>query len=305
MRYLLPFIFAWALANTALGQTVKHVVVLGIDGLSVPGFVRAKKPNIDQLLANGSHTLNAKTVFPTVSSPSWSSIICGAPPSHHQVWSNDWKRTELAGKTYCGQAVGEQFPTIFKVLRAQYPQADIATFYHWDGFGRLLEDSVCTTKQTCKDETETAVRAAAYIRARKPLFTFLQLDHVDHAGHEYKWDSELYVASVNKTDSLVGLVMEAVRQAGLERETVFLFVSDHGGIEKKHGGTTPAEVDVPWLIAGAGIRRGHVLTGAVDSYDTASTVAYLLGCPVPTCWTGRVITEALAAPGQSQGGSKR
>jgi hypothetical protein len=53
---------------------------------------------------------------------------------------------------------------------------------------------------------------------------------------------------------------------------------------------------VPWLIAGAGIRRGQVLAGAVDSYGTASTVACLLGCPPPPCWTGRVITEALAAP---------
>jgi predicted AlkP superfamily phosphohydrolase/phosphomutase len=146
MRYLLAIFCFLVFVEASVGQTVKHVVVLGIDGLSVPGFVRAKKPHIDQLLASGSHTLNAKTVFPTVSSPSWSSIICGAPPSHHQVWSNDWQRTELAGKTFCGQAAGQQFPTIFKVLRAQYPQADIATFYHWDGFGRLLEDSVCTTK---------------------------------------------------------------------------------------------------------------------------------------------------------------
>jgi hypothetical protein len=48
---------------------VKHVVVIGVDGMSPDGIRKASTPHIDALIKNGAHTFKAQAVMPSVSSP--------------------------------------------------------------------------------------------------------------------------------------------------------------------------------------------------------------------------------------------
>jgi predicted AlkP superfamily pyrophosphatase or phosphodiesterase len=288
MRYFL--FLALFLSFSAFAQ--KRVVVIGLDGLSPDGIRNASTPVLDSLMKNGSYSLNAKAVYPSSSSPNWASMITGTSPAHHEIWSNDWKRTDIADKSYCGGPNGQLYPTIFRAVREQKNEADIACFYDWDDFGRLLEDNVCTVKEDRKGEDDTAQRAAEYIAANAPLFAFVHLDHVDHAGHDAGHGTPAYYKSVSKADSLIGTIMNAIRASGKAGETVVLITADHGGVGKGHGGTSRAEMTIPWIIAGKGIRKNHELSTAIDTFDTAVTVAKVLKVKPFECWTGKAIVEA-------------
>ena len=143
-----------------------------------------------------------------------------------------------------------------------------------------------------KGEGDTASQAADYIATNAPLFTFIHLDHVDHAGHDAGHGTPAYYLSVSKADSLIGEIMNAVRASGKADETVFLVTADHGGVGKGHGGHSAAEMNIPWIIAGKGIRKNHELKTPVDTFDTAVTVAKVLGVKPYECWTGEAVAEA-------------
>jgi predicted AlkP superfamily pyrophosphatase or phosphodiesterase len=298
MKILLIFCigFITALSSNAQQFTqVKHVVVIGVDGMSPDGIRKSNTPNLDGLVKNGAHSFKALAVMPSVSSPNWASIIMGASPAEHEISSNDWERTDIKDKTYCGGKKGETFPTIFKVIRENNPKADIACFYDWDGFGRLVEPGVPTLIADALGEDRTTSEAATYIAANKPFFTFIHLDHVDHAGHEFGHGTADYFASVEKADRLIGEILAGLRQADIHNQTLVLVTADHGGKGKGHGGDTPEERNIPWIIAGPGVKKGHTIAGPINTYDTAATIAYALGYTAPACWTGKPVKAAFEA----------
>lgn len=88
-------------------------------------------------------------------------------------------------------------------------------------------------------------------------------------------------------------MIQATKDAGIYDETVFIISSDHGGIDKGHGGITLREMETPLVMAGPGISNTGRLKSAVMQTDIAPTIAALLRLSVPQAWTGRPISEAL------------
>ncbi len=276
---------------------IEHVLVVGVDGLSPDGIRQSDTPTLDSLMQRGASTLTAQAVMPSSSSPNWASIIMGAPPALHTVTSNDWEPADIRDSVFCGNEPGQHWPTIFRVLRETYPDADLACFYDWSGFGRLVEPGVATVLSDTRGEDRTAREATHYLGQHQPLFTFVHLDHVDHTGHAHRWGSPEYKAAVEKADRLIGQIVQGLRQAEIADNTVILVTSDHGGAGTSHGGDSPAEVTIPWIIAGPGIQAGATVADSVRTFDTAATVAYLLGATPPDCWVGQPITSILTSEG--------
>jgi arylsulfatase A-like enzyme len=86
--------------------------------------------------------------------------------------------------------------------------------------------------------------------------------------------------------------MSELRDAGLLSSTAILISADHGGVGKSHGGSTMTEVEIHWLLYGPGVAKGKELTVPINTYDTAPTVANILGIKPSPCWLGRTVTEA-------------
>jgi len=270
-----------------------HVVILGFDGLSPDGVQNSKTPVMHEMMRRGAYTLHARGVIPTVSSPNWASMIMGAGPAEHGVTSNEWQPDKFEIAPLC-TGDGGFFPTIFGVTRAQKPAATIGVFHDWDGFGRLLEGKSVDVLKHGEGPDATMDMAIAFVKERKPAFTFVHCDHVDHAGHQFGHGTPEYYDSVAKADALVGRMLAALKEAGIADRTIVLITADHGGVGKKHGGMTMAELEIPWIVTGPGVAAGRELKTAVRTYDTALTVAYLLGVKPPECWIGRPVMEAFA-----------
>ena len=285
--FIIAFCFSYS-------QKIKHVIVLGIDGCDIQGLTLAQTPNIDSLVAHGSWTYEAKAQMPTVSSPNWASIIDGVPPKEHGIWSNSWQRKQIKDSVYCGGKKGHVFPTIFRVLRESDRHAQICCINEWWSFRRLVEDGVCSIRQRTVLEGITDFRVPTVISVRKPKFLFIHFNDVDETGHKYgHGNTKQYISAIERVDHSIGKIIKAVKRAHMLESTVFVIISDHGGIGHGHGGSTPQEVNVPFVFSGAGIKQNHHIKSYVNNYDLSPTIARLLNAKVPACWQGKVIEEIL------------
>ena len=270
---------------------IEHVVIIGIDGMSPDGIQKAKTPTLDSMIRNGAATMHARSVLPSSSSPNWASMIMGADTEQHGVTSNGWEKFDHQLPPVVVTKNGT-FPTIFTLFKDQQPEAHVGAIYDWDGFGRLFEKSDVDFDIDGDHEDNTTQAAVNYIKEHKPKFTFVHLDHVDHAGHSLGHGSPEYYKSVEKADSLIAKIVNSTKDAGIFEKTMFIISADHGGLGFGHGGESLAEMEIPFILYGAGIKKGYKIDETVYQYDNAPTVAYAMGLQMPQAWIGRPIKGA-------------
>ena len=294
MRLLIGFLAAWW---SAVAAPPAHVIFIGVDGMGAEGVTAMRQagrvPNLEALMKRGAWTLKARVVMPSVSSPNWASAIMGAGPEQHGITSNNWERDKFTIAPVC-KGSEDIFPSLVGTWRAARPKAKIAVIHDWDGFGRLVEKSAATLVEPVKGGAQkTMDRAVEYWKRERPELMLVHLDDVDHAGHEHEWRSAKYLDAIAEADGQIGQMVRAVTEAGQLDRTLFVVLADHGGVGKKHGGESMAEVEIPWMLAGPGVANGRQILEPVSIIDTATTIAHVSGVKVPDCWIGRVPRSAL------------
>jgi hypothetical protein len=294
---LATLLTALAGAGAAVAQTTDraragHVIIIGVDGLSPDGVMKAETPTLHHMMENGSWSLHARGVMPTTSGANWASVIDGAGPEQHGVTSNDWQVGEFNFPTSVTGS-GGFFPSIFQVLTDQHPEWEVGSIYNWEGFGNLYDHRFVDHDVHGASEDETAALAADYITAKRPNFLFVHFDHVDHAGHEFGHGTPQYYDAVAKADTLIARIRQATVEAGIADDTVILVTSDHGGVGKGHGGESLAELEIPWIAYGKDINPGVEIDLPINTFDTPATAAWLLGADIPYAWLGRPVRPAL------------
>lgn len=272
-------------------QIAQHVIVIGIDGLSPDGIRNADTPVMDSMIADGSSSMHARAVMPSSSGANWGSMIMGAGPEQHGIISNDWKTDsfELHPTVTRNKNL---FPTVFAVIRDQRPDAQIGAILDWNPISNFIEEDVTDYMGLPENEDETTKEVVDYIRNQSPDFLFVHIDHVDAAGHSQGHGTEPYYQAVAKADSLIGEIVKATEEAGISDETVFIISSDHGGVGFGHGGNTPAEMEIPFIVYGNGVKQGHELNFPINTFDNPATVLFALGLDIPYEWIGRPVKAA-------------
>ena len=133
--------------------------------------------------------------------------------------------------------------------------------------------------------------AENYIKEKQPTLLAVCFDNPDHVGHKAGHDTPEYYAKLKELDSYVGRIVQAVKDAGMLKETIFIVTADHGGIKKGHGGKTMQEMETPFIISGKNVRNNGVFHESMMQYDVASTIAYIFGLRQPQVWIGRPMTQ--------------
>jgi uncharacterized sulfatase len=106
-------------------------------------------------------------------------------------------------------------------------------------------------------------------------------------GEEIKSCLRAYYASTTFMDKQVGRVFAALKDLGLENNTVVVFWGDHGWCLGEHGQWQKnmlfePSAKVPFIMAGPGIYRGgvcHRTTEHLDIYPTLAEICGLEGAP--------------------------
>ena len=272
----------------------RHVILIGIDGMGAQAFQAARTPNLKRLARQGALSLKARSVMPTVSSPSWGSILTGAGPEQHGITSNSWHvdRFDIAPTDKDEDGF---FPSIFTLIRRQMPEAETAVFYDWDALANLFNNKVLSRVEFSKTYPETFAKAIPYILEKRPQLVFLYIGRPDDVGHEFGYDSEEFYQSCAEVDVKVGELLDALGKTDWGGRSTVLAVVDHGGIGRGHGGESMIEVEVPWIISGPGIIRNRIIEQPVNILDTAPTIALILGLEPPFSWIGRPVFGAFEA----------
>lgn len=269
-------------------STPEHVILIGSDGFGAYAFQQARVPHLRAMMQQGSWTLHARTVLPSSSAPNWASMVMGVGPELHGYTTWGSKQPDLPARVLDEY---NMFPTVYSLLRKAKPQSEIGVIYEWEGIGYLFPKAAVNKNQNCDGDVAVAAAACAYIKSKKPTFLFVHLHDVDSVGHKVGHGTPEYYAAIERTDAHVGEILQAVKEAGMEQNTVVIFTADHGGINKGHGSISMNEMEIPWIVKGPGILQNHEVQGSVMTFDTAATIARLFSLTPPQVWIGKAITE--------------
>ncbi len=269
-------------------KSVKHVVVIGIDGMSVGGLMEANTPNFDQYIAEGAYSFNTRNVMPTSSGPNWTAMLTGSGVAQTGVTSNDWRYNNYSLPPVVTTKNG-RYPDIFYAIKQANPNLKTSSVYHWSGFSNLYDHSHVDLDFDPKTEVLTAKKAAEIIETEKPNYLFVQIDHVDGAGHHSGHMTPGYFKAVELADSLTNIIVESTKKAGIYEETVFMVIADHGGVGYGHGHETVQGNEVPFILFGSGVKKNYKIPVAVNLYDIAATSAFALNVTAPQVWIGRPV----------------
>lgn len=281
-----------AISTEVNSSVAKRIVLLSLDGISVEGYQKAKTPNLDALMAEGSLSLDTRVVMPSVTLPNWTSHLTGSGPEQHGVVDNGWEISKFKLPAIETDSEG-YYPSVFKVLKDNLPQVKTAFYYNWINlfypYNKKYLDEVCYLEKDAYVPNYEKALSFLMENRKKPTLVFLYSVHTDHAGHNYKWMSPEYIQSIEEADVEIGKFIDKMKQEGLYKDTNFMFLSDHGGINNGHGGVSTDEMIVPWGITGPGIRKGFKITEANNTVNTASTILHLFKIEKPLSWTGEVL----------------
>lgn len=224
-----------------------------------------------------AYTLQAQTVFPSVTLPCHMSLFHSVDPQRHGILSN----------TYTPQV--RPIPGLCEALHQQKKRC--AFFYNWEELrdlarpGSLTHSCFAAGHDLGYEQANRMVTDAAisYITEHRPDFVFVYLGWADAAGHDAGWMGEEYMRSVNSSWEDIARLT-----AALPEEYSVIVTADHGGHDYTHGTTQPEDMTIPVFFYRTPLAAGELDT-PVSIKDLAPTVTALLGVEAPADWKGRAL----------------
>lgn len=262
------------------------LLLLILDACRPDGLAQAHTPRLDSLWQTGAYTWTARSVVPSVTLPAHMTMFRSVSPEKHGVGADNVFVPGAAA-----------FPSVLDV--AKQAGLHTAMFYSWEQLRDLaapgsLDMSYCRAARKGEDsDTPGARAAAAYLAAEQPDLCVLYLGDIDLTGHACGWMSPEYIAAIEATDRAIGGVLDTLAASSLRESYTILALADHGGHDHEHGTDSPEDMTIPWILNGAGVKRGYAIQTPVHLRDTAATIAHLLGLPRPAAWEGQPVTDAL------------
>lgn len=291
-------------ALTAFGDPrAEHVFIISIDGGKPAVIADSKMPVLKKLAAEGAYTWKATSIIPPKTLPAHTSMLTGVGPDTHKIVWND----------YLPEKGIIQVPTAFS--RAKQAGLSTAMFVGKEKFRHLLvpgsvdefsfnqaaahKVEKTVVNESGKSETlleytvlanVVAADAAVYISQKKPNLCFIHFTDTDDNGHLFGWGSREQKKAFAEVDAALGVVLKAIRKAGIADESVIIITADHGGHDHVHGLNIPDDMTIPWVIWGKGVKKDFKISAPVNICDTAATALSLLDVSCPDCIGQPVVT---------------
>jgi arylsulfatase A-like enzyme len=122
-------------------------------------------------------------------------------------------------------------------------------------------------------------------------------DHVRNVWTEEDWRMHhwIYHRLTEDADRQIGTILDALRETGLDKNTIVVFTSDHGDMDGSHkmvhkGYFYEESARVPFIVAGPGVKQGvdreHLVSSSVDLVPTLCDFA---GIAIPDGVQGRSV----------------
>ena len=295
---------------------IDHVIAISIDGLNpraIEDLGKSRTPAFHRLMREGASTLNARTVREkTSTTPNHTSMLTGvrvdAKHGGHGYTENfDNGRT-------VHQTAGRYVPSVFDVV---HDNGGSTAFFGTKSKFRLYKrtwnthgapDRVGRDNGRAKidrftidlDNTRLVAKVTAELRRKPREFTFVHLSLPDRAGHASGFMSRPYLQAVERTDRLLGRILNTVAdRPALRRHTLVILTADHSGRGPSHYNARKLQdFRIPFMTWGAGVPGGRNLYGLNPTFRSpgSSRTSYHGKQPIRNGDVANLATDALDLP---------
>lgn len=253
----------------------KKVLLILADGFKPDMVVGCGNPYGKRLLELGSYSLEAKTVFPSVTLPCHMSLFHSVEPDRHGILTNTYVPQSRPVKGLC-----EQLSDAGK---------NCAFFYDWEELRDLSRPSslaynffVSGEKNSYEKADEMILHSAlSYLATEKPDFAFVYFGIPDAMGHTYGWMTDEYVKGCAVSIERIGDLVEHFKE-----EYSIIITADHGGHGRDHGTRMEEDMLIPVICIGDGFEPGRQLQD-VSICDLAPTIVSMLSVSASKEWEGK------------------
>lgn len=280
------FVFAFGLWHIAYatGVSAHHadrVVLVSFDGLR-PDAINLHQHNaFAKIISEGTSTMNAKTVLPSVTLPSHVSMLTGLLPARHNVFENNWFPWSPKVKV----------TTVFQLVKRS--GQGTAFICGKEKLGILnISGSIDKYKFfTFYANVEKDITTAALNILKDPQIKllFVHYPFPDYGGHKFGWMTPQYHNEVKRMDielkRLIGFVLQ-----DSSSKTLLIVTADHGGHNRSHGSDSKEDRTIPWISWGSMVQKGFIISKKVHIFDTTAVILSALGVPVPKDLDGKDIS---------------
>lgn len=250
-------------------QQIEHVILISIDGFR-PDFYRNNEwptPNLKMLAANGVSADEVRTIFPSVTYPSHTTLITGVLPEEHGIyyntvikddgspggWVYDFAQIKARTLWQAAKEKGLKTASVSWPISVDSPFIDYnipefwsftdpldrrqATSEHANPMGLFEEVVKHATGDLSKNEynltslrmDQNLGRMTSYILERyKPNFLSLHLPNLDGAEHKNGREGVEVSRAIAGADLVVGQIYDVVKREGMSNNTVIIVTGDHG-----------------------------------------------------------------------------
>lgn len=320
------FLIAIILSTQSFSQ--KKTLFIIADGIPADVIEKTNTPALDEIAKSGGYSRaivggekDQYNQTPTISAVGYNSVLTGTWVNKHNVWDND-----IVAPNY-------NYPTIFRLLKEQRPDAKIGIFSSWADnrtklvgeeipaagnlkFDYVLDsleyDSINFKQDDARDfmrriDDSVANYAASTIRNSAPDLSWVYLEYTDDMGHMFG-DSPQFTDAVVRMDRQVGLIYESIkyRQKNFGEEWLIIITTDHGRDSitgHNHGGQSNRE-RLGWIVTNAQKKNQHFTGNSLSIVDIMPSIAEHLKLTIPrnnlievdgTSFIGEIFADNLKA----------
>lgn len=273
---------------------------LGINDLGCYGRREHRTPRLDALAAAGLRFTNAYAAAP-LCSPTRAALLTGKAPARLHITTYLPGRPDAPSQMLLHPAINQQLALEEVTLAERFKAAGYATacIGKWhlggEGFGPSEQgfdfvhagraNTTPGPEEGGKGEFDLTAQAAAFIQRHRDRPFFLYVAHntphiplaarKDIVARNAEAFNPVYAAMMESLDQAVGLLLDALDQAGVTEQTLVLFTSDNGGLHVLESPDSPATHNTPFRAG-----KGFVYEGGVRVPLIVCWPAAIAGCRV-------------------------
>jgi len=221
-------------------QEKPYVILISMDGFRWDYIYRGITPNLNKLADEGVHALSLRPSFPSKTFPNHYSIITGMYPENHGIIFNSFTNT-FTGETYrIGDTISTRQSKWYKGEAfwetANRHNIKTASFF-WVGSEQDVDYKRPTYFYYYNQNISFEERVNGVIKwlqlpeNERPQFITLYFEEPDSKGHSFGPNSPETNKAIALVDSMLGLLIDKLKNIGMEDKVNIIVVSDHGMTE--------------------------------------------------------------------------